>query len=255
MIITLSQIAIFFLIMARLVGAFMLAPVFSRKQVFGMVKIALLFWITWLLLFVVPMPYKFPEDLLTYTFAIVAEIFLGMVIGFIMDLIVSAVEFAGTLMDTQAGLSVASLLDPATGRNAAILQQLLQYVAFMVFLIIDGHHLVLSSIVQSFKLLPPGVPINFTKSTYYMIDIATDIFRLGLHLAVPIILIVFMIDFAFGMLNKVAEQINVFQLGFQVKPPISLLILLFVIFGIIESISRIMEVVSEHFGKFMLMTQ
>ena len=49
---------------------------------------------------------------------------------------------------------------------------------------------------------------------------------IGLKLAAPIILVIFIVDFSFGILNKVAEQVNVFQLGFQVKPSVAIIIFL-----------------------------
>ena len=76
------------------------------------------------------------------------------------------------------------------------------------------------------------------------------LFKIGLKLSVPILLIVFIIDFTLGLLNKVAEQINVFQLGFQVKPPISLFIFLGTIGGLSEHINGLLEDASEQILTF-----
>ena len=66
-------------------------------------------------------------------------------------------------------------------------------------------------------------------------------FFIAFQLAAPIVLVVFIIDFAFGILNRVAEQINVFQLGFQVKPIISVLILLGIMPGLADIVIRLID--------------
>lgn len=167
-------------------------------------------------------------------------------IGFVMDLFVIAVEFAGSLMDTQAGLSVSAILDPSTGRSLPLLSLLLKWSATMIFLAIDGHHLVLTSLYESYRLLPVGSPIDFSRGMLYLVSTTTDLFAIGVQLAAPIMLIVFMIDFGFGMLNKVAEQVNVFQLGFQIKPIVSLTIFLLTVPGLVNSVYRIVTTLSHH---------
>ncbi|MFT5171161.1 MAG: flagellar biosynthetic protein FliR [Candidatus Marinamargulisbacteria bacterium] len=241
MIVTLDQISVFGLVVARVLGVIVLAPFFSNRQLISSGKMALVFWFSILIIFVIPLPGDAPNDSLSFILAIVAEVLIGALIGFTSDLLVTGIEFAGSLMDTQAGLSVASILDPSTGKNAALLELLLRYSAIMIFLLIDGHHLVLSAIQQSFNLLPVGSAIDLTRGSRYVIELGKDIFTIAVHLSAPILLIVFLIDFSFGMLNRVSEQINIFQLGFQVKPSLSLLIFLAITPGLVQSILSILE--------------
>ena len=80
----------------------------------------------------------------------------------------------------------------------------------------------------------------------YIANLGTDLFGLALQLSVPILLIVFLVDFSFGMLSRVAPQVNVFQLGFQLKPTISLIIFLAIAPGMIQSIFIMLEDLTEH---------
>jgi flagellar biosynthetic protein FliR len=232
--------------MARMVGVILTAPVFSRKEVFPMGKIMICFWTASLLIFVIPVSKELPTTSIQYLFTLVTEITIGAMIGFVLDLFVTGIEFAGSLMDTQAGLSVASLLDPSSGRNITLMSLLLKWVAFMLFLAIDGHHLVLATLVQSFKIIPVGGHANLSAGAYELMKLGSYILYLGVQLSAPILLVVFLIDFGFGMLNKVAEQINIFQLGFQVKPSISLLIFLAVAPSIVNSIYTILDFITNH---------
>jgi len=237
------------MIFARLLGLILTAPVFSRREIFPMAKVLLVFWTAGLLIYVVPVPPNLPTNPLTIVLAVICEALLGVMIGFVTDLLVSGLEFAGTLMDTQAGLSVASLLDPSTGRTITIISLLLKWSAFTMFLLIDGHHLVLASIVQSFKILPVASPINFSQGALEIVKLGSYLFFLGVQLSAPILLVVFIVDFGFGILNRVAEQINVFQLGFQIKPSVSLVVFLAATPLIVNSIYKIMEFITEHLMK------
>ena len=89
----------------------------------------------------------------------------------------------------------------------------------------------------------------------HVVTFAKEIFLIGTTLAAPVLLVVFLIDFAFGMLNKVAEQVNVFQLGFQVKPSLSLLIVLASIPGLVDRVFRILEKLTEEILTVLVMMQ
>ena len=137
------------LIVARLAGLLVLAPVFSRKEIFSVVKMALVIWTAGLILFAIPLPAHFPNTPIVFILTFVCELCIGLVLGFVSSIFVIAIEFSGYLMDTQAGLSVAQILDPSTGRNNALLSTLLNWIALIIFVLIDGHHLVISALVKS----------------------------------------------------------------------------------------------------------
>ena len=237
-----GHVVFFLLIFSRMSGTLLVSPFFANKTIFSMVKVSLIFWISLLIMFQIAVPVKLPTGEMAIMLALLLEFVFGYMIGFITSLIVTSVEFAGTLMDTQAGLSVSAVLDPGSGQNAALLERLLQQIVIIIFLLVDGHHMILSVLRTSFDLFPVGEMVDFSKGFYYLLKFFNDIFILALRLAAPIMLVVFMIDFGFGLLNRVAEQINVFQLGFQVKPIISLLVLLLVIPGLVYVIVPVTNV-------------
>lgn len=234
MIFTIDQIVVFFLIIARLAGVMMTAPFFNNRQIFVLAKFAIVFWTAGLMIFVVPLPPKLPDAGIPLVLALVGELMIGVMLGFVADMVVIGLEFAGALIDTQAGLSVASLLDPSTGRNSALFEMFLRWVALMVFLQVDGHHVVLTAVYKSFSMVPIGSSYSLTNGSWAVLSLASDIFKAAVQISAPILLVVFLIDFAFGVLNRVAEQINVFQLGFQVKPIVSVVVFLAMVPGLLH---------------------
>ena len=251
MIITYYQLGVFFLIFARFMGMIVTAPFFQIKSIFSLGKVVLTFWISILVMFIVPLPQDLPMDMLSFFLALIVELGVGLIIGFTANLVMVAIEFGGMLMDTQAGLSSASVLDPTSGKNAALLELLMKQLAVMLFLIMNGHHLVLSTIFESFSIIPLGEPVNFTDGSEFLFSLGTDLFSIGLKLASPIILVIFLVDFSFGILNKVAEQINIFQLGFQLKPTVSVLIFLGIAPGFVMILIGIVETVMDYLVKLL----
>jgi len=242
---------VFLLIMTRMIGVIVTAPVFSRKEFFTLGKLALTFWTSALLIYVVPAPVTPPDTGLQFILMFMTEFLIGVMMGFIMDIFIVSIEFAGSLMDTQAGLSVSATLDPSSGRSLPLLSLLLKWTATMLFLSINGHHLVLSALMESYRLLPIGSPINFSRGALYLVSTGADIFMIGVQISAPIMLVVFMIDFGFGMLNKVAEQVNVFQLGFQIKPIVSLTVFLATVPGVMSAVYRIMDLLTGRLMKLL----
>ena len=105
--------------------------------------------------------------------------------------------------------------------------------------------MVLTTLVKSFEILPIGMTLHFTKASKMIVELGGELFKIGLIVSAPILLVIFIVDFAFGLLNKIAEQINVFQLGFQIKPSVSLLVFLAITPGLANTIYKIMEKLTE----------
>lgn len=227
--------------MARIGGMLQLAPVFNSKEIFALAKLALSFWMATLIMFVIPLPLNLPHGPILFALAIVTELLIGAMMGFAMELFVIGIEFAGELMDTQSGLSAASALDPSSGNNTTILSKLTRWAAIIIFLIVGGHHVVLSGLYQSFVLCPIGSPINFSGGTQLLMQLGGSIFGVAIQIAAPIMLVMLLIDFGFGMLSKVAPQVNVFQLSFQVKPLVAVFVLMTVSVGMVGVIYNLLE--------------
>ena len=222
MLITAEQLITFSLIFSRMIAMILMAPGFSGKDIFSMGKVVFVFWLSALLIFYIPLPLQFPNTPLLIFFALIIEILIGTLLGFIAQLIVTGMEFAGSLMDTQAGLSVASMLDPSSGQTTTIISKVVRQLGLLVFLIINGHHVIFGTLIQSFSAVPIGSVFDLSRAAQSAIKSGVYIFEIAVQLAAPILLVVFLVDFGFGMLSRVAPQVNVFEMGFKIKPLVSI---------------------------------
>ncbi len=254
MVVSNFQIEVFMLVLARILGMFIMAPLFSARSIQMMGKLAIAVWASAVLWYVVPIvPELLPTTAIGLFVALTTEVIIGFLIGFLTSIIFLGVQSAGEIMDLQMGLSVAASFDPIFGASISIIGRMCFYIALTVFLLSNGHHMLLSAIHQSFTVFPPGSPINLTSPMLVtqMMSMFTMFWTIAIQLAGPIVLMIFLCDFAFGIVSRVAPQVNVFQLGFQVKPSLGLIGLLFTLPLLAKHVSALLGTMLEQIYKLL----
>ncbi|MCU0640474.1 MAG: flagellar biosynthetic protein FliR [Candidatus Margulisbacteria bacterium] len=254
MVIPVGQIAIYFLILARLGGVFIQAPLFNSRSFFTSAKVAFALWTALVLWFVTPVSPVLPTSLSGFILTLVAEVAVGFLIGFIANVMFIAIQSAGEIIDMQMGLSVAQALDPVFGAVISIIGRLTFFTALVIFLSMDGHHLLLSAFHHSFTILPAGQIANFSQPALVeqLLTIGSGLWLTAIKIAAPVILLIFLADFTFGIVSRVAPQVNVFMLGFQVKPLLGLFGISLLVPFIVKYISRLIESMGAEIVKLLL---
>jgi flagellar biosynthetic protein FliR len=255
MILYLAQVQVFMLILARIAGIFIQAPILNSRSLPTLGKIAFAVWMAGVLWFVIPLrPEILPNYPLTFALALIIEVALGYLIGLVCNLIFIAIQAAGEIADMQMGLSVATAFDPVFGATISVVGRLFLFLALMVFVMLDGHHLILSALHQSFRMLPLATTINLISPQlgFQIIDLGKALWLTALTLAAPIVLMIFLSDFSFGIVSRVAPQVNVFMLGFQVKPSLGLIAILMAAPVLVNQIARLIGVMGEEMLKLFM---
>ncbi len=254
MIIALPQLEVFLFILGRILGIFIQAPVFSSRSFPAIAKAGLGIWISAVLWFVVPVNIKLmPQTFEGFVIILATEVAIGFLIGFICNLIFLGIQSAGELIDLQMGLSVSQAFDPIFGASISIVGRLLFFVSLTSFLILGGHHMLLTILHQSFRLIPTPAVVDFSFKTAIpdILNWGQILWTISIQLSGPIILIIFLSDFAFGIVSRVAPQVNVFMLGFQVKPVLGLLAVLFTLPLLIKHIGGLLGTMAEEVLKLL----
>lgn len=227
MVLTLPQIQVLVLIFARVAGIFIEGPLFSARTFPALAKTALAIWVSFALMFSTPVS-MLPPDSIIFIIMLLSEFFIGFAIGFVCNVFFETLQSAGNLIDLQMGTSIASAMDPNTGAMSSMIGRLAYFLGLVTFLVLNGHHMILAGVHQSFLALPIGHLMNFSSAlTLQVVDSVASLLLISLQLSVPALLIIFLADFSFGIVSRVAPQVNVFMLGFQVKPSLGILALLF----------------------------
>ncbi len=242
MIIDGPSLLLFMFILARVIGCFILMPFFSERSISQMIKLIFAFWISIVLFYAIPKTVVIiPQHQVELIIAFINEFMLGLFIGLIARLIFYGIQFAGSLMDMQMGLSVAASFDPSTGSQETIISRLMYITAIAIFLLVDGHHLLLTGLYESFKAIPLFSETSFPLGLQMLGDLGSKMFFIAVTISMPIIIIIFMLDFSLGLLARLAPQVNVFFLGFQIKPMLGAFIFLLLIPTLVNKIVGIMD--------------
>ena len=144
------------------------------------------------------------------------QMIIGFAMGFVLRLVFSAIDLAGMMISTQMGLGFATAYDPQTAAQTPVVSELLGMLALLVFLSIDGHLMVLATLVKSFTLLPVGMWTISEASWLNIANAGGVIFSSGVMLALPALVALLITNIALGVLGRVAPQLNLIVIGFPV---------------------------------------
>jgi flagellar biosynthetic protein FliR len=227
----------------RILAMLATAPVFDNRTVQRRTRVALAALIAMLMMPLLPAP-----PTLSSAQAIpvlIQQILIGVAMGFSMRLVFAAFEMAGDLLGLQMGLAFAQFIDPARGTQTPLLGSYMGVLASLVFLVIDGHLLVIAAVVQSFELIP--VSAKLTVVNAQNIAMAGSImFTLALQISLPVLAAVLISNIVLGILARAAPQLNVMSIGFSITIGVGLWILWvslpYFIAGIDGAIGRLLSV-------------
>lgn len=183
------------------------------------------------------------------------EALLGFVLGFLASLIFYAYELFGEFIDFARAASMAKLLVPELKHQSSPMGVLLFQLALVIFLSLGFHRLAIANAYQSFALFPvllvsPGL-LSGEGFFTLTVEILGALFELSLRFALPVILICFLIDLAFGLMNRVAPQINAYFLSLPAKIIGGLIMLFFLLPFLLDDFSDHHRDLSRFFHLFL----
>lgn len=168
------------------------------------------------------------------------QVLIGIALGLCMRLVFTAVMMAGEFIGLQMGLAFASFFDPATGANTAVLSRLFNLIAMLIFLAVNGHLLMIDGLIRTFDLLPVGALLD-PYGWGALLEWSSQIWVSGMLLALPLIIVLLTINLALGILNRTAQQLSVFAVGFPITLTTGLVVLTIVLPQTAGFLSRLFE--------------
>ena len=213
----------FILIMCRVLSFLVTAPLFSRRNVPNLIKVGLGFVLSISALAAVNTPFAGSTTELIYSLA--AEVACGLVAGILCSWLFQSMQMGGQLMDQQAGFGTASLLDPGSATQSTLMANLIMYISILLFLELNGHHLLVLGIVRSFALVGPGEAVLGTGITFLALRTLLLAYVLLIRVAVPVLVAVVLTDLTLGMVGRTVPQLNVLMLGLPIKAAVAMMVL------------------------------
>lgn len=227
--------SLMFLFFGRILPVIALAPFFGARVLPHPVKIALALSLFAIflpqLVFVTTSPIDYNLGLVLY---FLKELFVGLLLGYMISIPFVIVQNAGILIDHQRGGSSLMVNDPTMQNQSSPLGTIFNLVLIYLFFMMDGPFLVIDVLSQSYNVLPPDKFLNpafFETDSTFVVDIMKlmgKVMILSTQLAAPALIIILMTDFFLGIANRLAPQVQITFLGMPLK---SLLALAIVFFG------------------------
>ncbi len=156
---------------------------------------------------------------------IALETFFGLVLGFTARLAFDGISFGANLVGNFMGFSSASMYDPHQESQSEVVAQLQTTLAMLIFLMLDGHHLLLKAAMDSYKIVGIGGMGFYTSVIHRITQMTAEVITLGMQIAAPVAVSMFAVNVVFGILSKALPQLNVFMLSFAVCALIGFLVL------------------------------
>lgn len=212
----LAQIQLYYWPFLRVSAMMLAAPIFSSRNVTVRIRVFMAVLIAALISPLLPAaPSMDPLSGLGVVLAL-REVAIGLVMGFVMQLVFGAIVVAGQSIAMSMGLGFAMTVDPQNGVQVPVISQLNMVLATLLFLAIDGHLLLIAAVVESFSALPVASATAMDSTFAAVVALGSHLFASALLLALPTLTAILMINVAFGVITRAAPQLNIFAVGFPV---------------------------------------
>ena len=205
------------LVFFRMLGFFIVVPIFFPKGFPNIAKVAFTLVIAYIL--IPGINYSSISSVNNYILIslVINEIITGLTLGFVTNLCFFSVRMAGQLIDSQIGFSMINMFDPSTSSNSTLLEHLLYWSSLVLFFIIEGHHMLIRALIESFNAMTLGKFILSGESINFILNAFIEFFAIGLKIAIPLVLIILITDITLGLIGRAVPQINLMILGLPVK--------------------------------------
>lgn len=206
------------LVFSRLGAAVMLLPGFGENFVSPRIRLMFALALSVVVTPVVsPMLPPMPGSVLSAGILIGGEVIVGVFLGGIVRLMISALHVAGVVIGFQTSLANASFFDPANAQQGSVIAAFLNIVGIFLIFVSDLHHLMLMAIADSYTLFTPGAPLPFGDFSETVTRILTESFILGIQLAAPFIVIGLIFYVGLGLLARLMPQVQVFFIAIPLQ--------------------------------------
>ena len=216
---SLLDLEFFLLILVRVSCFVFIAPFFSMNNTPAYVRIALSFFIS-LLLYntITPTEGVVYHTLVGYAVIVGKEAITGLLIGFSANICMSILNFAGTVIDMETGLSMVTLMDPSNKQQSSVSGVFYQYIITMMLIVSGMYRYLLGALADTFLLIPVnGAVFRGEHLVSTMVGFLSDYIAIGFRICLPVFCVILLLNVVLGVLAKVAPQLNMFAVGIQLK--------------------------------------
>ena len=233
-----DQILLLAISTARIALAFAMLPLFSTETIPAMVRNSILIALGLVSLALQPVIDFRSFHTIDWIAIFAKEAFVGLVIGFFFGAVLYALEAAGQIVDAKVGATMAQVVDPLSGHQTSLNGAFLGRLANLVFIFSGGLSLLVGVLIESYAIWPiaatfprlAGVGLGLFEAEFGRLMVLATL------LSAPILAVLFVIDLGLGLVNRFAQQLNVFQLSLSIKSFVATAMILLMLTGFIQAV-------------------
>jgi flagellar biosynthetic protein FliR len=198
------------------------APVLGTSTGFSGYKVALIVGVSFLLYGAHGVPLDHAPQPVEFACLAMREVLIGLALSFSLHAVMLALRVGGELVGHEMGFNMASIVDPVTGLRTPVITQIYETFFVLGLLMVDGHHLLLRGLAQSFERAPVG-SMNVGESLPWLVEkLFSQMFTAGLTFAAPVIVLLMVASLLLAFLARAVPTLNVNEVGFTARIAIGL---------------------------------
>ncbi len=212
----------FALVLFRISGLMVTAPIFSSKGIPLRVRAAFTLVLAAMIFPLVKNEAPSDLTLVTALTAGVAEFMIGAVIGLALTLVLMTALVAGTMVGQQAGLALSQAVNPLEDLRTTVVGQIYYTILSLLFLLAGGHRAALAALLDTYKAIPLLSYQPDESMVLLLIEILTAAFIVGVRVAGPVIIALFLTETSMGFVSRTMPQMNILAVGFSIRAFVAL---------------------------------
>ncbi|MBD3180034.1 MAG: flagellar biosynthetic protein FliR [Candidatus Latescibacteria bacterium] len=216
---SISGLTVFLLVLARIATVIYIVPVFSGYTFPARYKVLFSVILSLTVYILISPGYQGtpPGDGFTLLLALIRECGVGLIIGITTGIVFYGVMLAGRLIGNQMGIGLASVVSPSTGGDLSLLSQFYFMFAAVLFVTVNGHHMLISGMVESFEVFTVGEMSVPVASMRQFALISNQVFIIAVQIASSLMVLLLLITASLGIIARTVPQINIFFIGLPLR--------------------------------------
>lgn len=215
-----GQVAAFLFVLTRTSGIFFISPFLGSMNISARIRGCMAVVLAIILFPVVvkeSAAIQAPASIIMFAITVAKELFIGWLIGVVGYITLSAVNMAGKIMDMQVGFAMVNMMDPTTQQQAGLIGTFLYNLTIIYFVVTNGHHVIISALAESFRVIPIDSLVWNTSLPQFMNDLTAGIFLNGMKIAMPITFAILLTNVGLGIMARTMPQMNIFVVGIPMQ--------------------------------------
>jgi flagellar biosynthetic protein FliR len=221
-----SLLVIFMLVLARVAGIVITAPIYGGPEIPAQVRVLLAIMLAML---VTPVQMARvtdpPETLAELTIVMAGESLIGIILGLGVMVLLSGMQLAGQVVSQMSGMSIGEVFNPQLDASVPLFSQMFYYFALALFALLGGHRLIMGALLDTFDTMPPGQAILGDSVVEMCSTLLTQAMSLGVRVAAPATAALLLANIILGIISRTLPQLNVLSFGFGFSALITFAIL------------------------------